>query len=603
MGTINQIQGNQPIVDANGVPTQAFYFFLKQLQQQASATSNNANIAIGGTGAAGETGDMQFNESGSFAADSGNFYYDTTKQSLVVPVLTSTIATGSPPFVVNSSTPVDLLSIGGTAQYAKFAGNLSGGVLGSIPYQTAYGTTIMLPPLSDGSFLTLIGGVPAWQNNINGVGIAGGPVLPVSGVEGNLFFNTTDGLLYRWHDGAWTVSVPATTVTGQLTDSQLANIATAKLTGQITTVQITNNAITTPLLSAGAVYSNNIAANTIVGNNIAAATITGTNIVAGTITGNLIQANTIVSNNIQAGTITSYNVATFGLQANNIDTRNLTIRDASNNIIFGAGASINPSSYMQVQTGWLNNNITLAGSNGTISLNNAGGGSVTGVVMPGNPISAANISTYIQSAAIGTAYIANAAITNALIATAAIGTAQIQNAAIGSAQIGSLSVQTLNIANGAVTIPSFVVAGVGLTYGTANSPVSLLAGVGAACPSVTIDANAPGAPIQIIVGVPSFTIHQRYGSAPSATGYLYRNGALIKQVKYTFPLTMPNQASWDNGSSTDWTSHNSITFGFKDIPGPGTWNYDFKLSFAGTWAGATLVVDPGTWMQANAVKK
>jgi hypothetical protein len=58
-------------------------------------------------------------------------------------------------------------------------------------------------------------------------------------------------------------------------------------------------------------------------------------------------------------------------------------------------------------------------------------------------ITSANISTYIEGAAIGTAYISDGNIT----------TAKIQNAAITRAKIGDLAVDTLQIAGNAIVIP------------------------------------------------------------------------------------------------------------------------------------------------------
>ncbi|MBP6054234.1 MAG: hypothetical protein KA527_01230 [Cytophagaceae bacterium] len=59
--------------------------------------------------------------------------------------LTSSVATGTAPLVVSSTTPVANLSIGGNASTATTATNLAGGTAGSIPYQTSAGTTGMLP--------------------------------------------------------------------------------------------------------------------------------------------------------------------------------------------------------------------------------------------------------------------------------------------------------------------------------------------------------------------------------------------------------------------------------------------------------------------------
>lgn len=62
------------------------------------------------------------------------------------------------------------------------------------------------------------------------------------------------------------------------------------------------------------------------------------------------------------------------LTAAQINTNGLTIKDASGNVIFGSGATINPSSYMSVPSGWQNTNVSI-NANGTLS--GAGSGQVT----------------------------------------------------------------------------------------------------------------------------------------------------------------------------------------------------------------------------------
>jgi hypothetical protein len=148
--------------------------------------------------------------------------------------------------------------------------------------------------------------------------------LPGSAAEGATAVLTTDGQLYRYHAGAWTVAVPAANVTGMLSDSQIAALNAAKLTGQITTTQITNGAVTTPLLAAGAVTTTQIAANTITAGNIAAATITSAQIAAGTITANNIQANTITSGQIAANTITAGQIAAGAIGVNQLAAQAVT---------------------------------------------------------------------------------------------------------------------------------------------------------------------------------------------------------------------------------------------------------------------------------------
>jgi hypothetical protein len=178
------------------------------------------------------------------------------------------------------------------------------------------------------------------------------------------------------------------------------------------------------------------------------------------ITGDLIVANSIVGNNIAANTITGNNIAANTVTATNINSNNLTIKDAYGNVLFGAGTNLNYANIVP-SSGWINSNVTLNESTGTISLGGAGGGSVNAVTS-NNKISTANISTYMASAAIGTAY---------------IGDAQITNAKIGTAEVG-----TLTIAGNAVTIPAATASTSSSnflthTYTSAGSPVIVNFGI------------------------------------------------------------------------------------------------------------------------------
>lgn len=160
--------------------------------------------------------------------------------------------------------------------------------------------------------------------------------------EGRMVFLTTDNKLYRYVTGTgWTTAVPATDITGtltdaqiaslaatkitgQLTDTQLAAIAAAKITGQLVTTQITDDAITTPKINAGAVTSSEIAANTITAGNIAALTITASEIAASTITGAKIAAGTIQAGNIAANTITANEIAANAITASELNANAVT---------------------------------------------------------------------------------------------------------------------------------------------------------------------------------------------------------------------------------------------------------------------------------------
>lgn len=91
------------------------------------------------------------------------------------------------------------------------------------------------------------------------------------------------------------------------------------------------------------------------------------------------------------------------ITATQIDSRGLSIRDASNNIILAAGSPL-AASNITPAAGWLNSNVGLTESTGTISLTGAGSGSVT-TITANNKLTSGNVSTYIASAAITNAYI------------------------------------------------------------------------------------------------------------------------------------------------------------------------------------------------------
>lgn len=90
------------------------------------------------------------------------------------------------------------------------------------------------------------------------------------------------------------------------------------------------------------------------------------------------------------------------LVASQIDTTNLTIKDGAGTVIFGAGTALDYSRII-ADSRWLNSNVSIS-SGGALS--GAGGGTVTiggldsTVVRSANPITSANVTTYIGNAAI-----------------------------------------------------------------------------------------------------------------------------------------------------------------------------------------------------------
>ena len=187
------------------------------------------------------------------------------------------------------------------------------------------------------------------------------------------------------------------------------------------------------------------------------------------------------------GSIVARHVATNSLTADKIDTRGLTIKDASGNIILSSGIPLNWSHISGQPSTIYNSNISI-GSNGT--LNGAGGGKVTlsglgaGTLATKNSvnwnteivnipafgnfawlssITSANISTYIASGAIGTAYIADGNITTAKIGQAQIDTLRLAGNAVTIQQVatGTTSATISHSCSGG----SIIIVAAGSVYG------------------------------------------------------------------------------------------------------------------------------------------
>lgn len=164
------------------------------------------------------------------------------------------------------------------------------------------------------------------------------------------------------------------------------------------------------------------------------------------------------------------------LTAAQIDSRGLTIKDNAGNVLFGAGTPISTSNISGLGSLATQNSVSssqVSGLGDLATQDSVSASQVSGlgnlatqnsvnwntqiINIPSfgnfaylNTITSANISTYIQGAAIGTAYIANGAITNALIANAAISSAKIGDGEITSAKIGTAQITNAKIADAAI---------------------------------------------------------------------------------------------------------------------------------------------------------
>lgn len=171
----------------------------------------------------------------------------------------------------------------------------------------------------------------------------------VAGTAGALAYNAFDQKLYRYVSGSppsavWTATVTAPEITGTLSDSQLAAISAAKITGQIVSTQITDGAISTPKLAAGSVTAAQIAADTITAAQIAANAITASELAANAVTADKINANAVTADKIAANSITAAKIVSGSITSTEIAANTITAANIAAGTITGtqiAAGSIN----------------------------------------------------------------------------------------------------------------------------------------------------------------------------------------------------------------------------------------------------------------------
>lgn len=188
--------------------------------------------------------------------------YDPSSASPGVGAITGQVQTGD---LADGSVTGDKIA-DGTIPGAKFAAGLTvPQIVDSLPLSAAEGALVVLT--TDGQLYRYHSG--AWTTEVPAVNITGqvvndqiaaaaieasnfaasirpvqvGSSLPGSATEGDQFYLTTDGQTYRYHSSAWTVAVPATNVTGQIVNSQIAAgaIAASNFATGITPVQIVSS--------------------------------------------------------------------------------------------------------------------------------------------------------------------------------------------------------------------------------------------------------------------------------------------------------------------------------------------------------------------------
>jgi hypothetical protein len=293
----------------------------------------------------------------------------------------------------------------------------------------------------------------------------------------------------------------------------------------ITTAKINDLAVTNAKIANASINTAKIADATITTAKIGDAQITDAKIANATITNAKIA--TLDAGKINTGTLSADRIAAGSITAAKIDSRNLTIRDGSNNIIFSASQNLDWNRVANQPANIFNSNIAI-NANGTLS--GAGGGQVSlgglgaGAFATLSQLNSSNISTYIASAAIGTALIQNAAITNALIANAAISTAKIADLAVGNAKIANGAISSAKIGDAQITTAKIGTAQID-TLRVAGNAITVQAAVSAnfTNTSFTINAAQPGV-ILLVISI---------GSSGQQNAFLdvFVNGGLVARVQ------------------------------------------------------------------------
>lgn len=244
---------------------------------------------------------------------------------------------------------------------------------------------------------------------------------------------------------------------------------------------------------------------------------------------------------ITAGTINADRIAAASITAAKIDSRNLTIKDANGNVLFGAGTSLSWS--LVTGTGRPADYADVTANNTAAGIANQGAFATL------SQITGSNISTYIAAAAIGQAYIADASISSA----------KIQNAAINNAKIGDAQVDTIKIGANAVSSSIFLQNSGSITFTPDNGAQVLVL--------LTLKSNNQTVQVGGYRSIFSMTIYKNgagyLGIIPACGWYAYFGGQLnysqsaVADCTYSFidygagvPVTY--SASVNTSASFNW---------------------------------------------------
>jgi sulfur carrier protein ThiS len=285
--------------------------------------------------------------------------------------------------------------------------------------------------------------------------------------ENALAVLTTDGRLYRYHSGAWTLEVPANVLSGQIVTSQIATaaitaneLASAAVTAvklaalSVATANIQVAAVTSAIIANNAVQTANIAALAITSAELAANAVTTSKINAAAVTSAIIANGAVQTANIAALAVTSSELGAAAVLTSKINTAAVTSAIIANNAVQTANLALLAVTAATVA------NATLTGTQiaaATIAAGNIVSGTITTTQIAAGTITATNIAATTITAAkivagtITTTEIAATTIIAGNIAATTITAAKIVSGTITTTQIAAGTITATNIAAGTIT--------------------------------------------------------------------------------------------------------------------------------------------------------
>ena len=290
---------------------------------------------------------------------------------------------------------------------------------------------------------------------------------PGSPTTGDVWVNTTNGVIEQWSGAAWVVvtfNAANAIQAGTITASQI-------LAGTITATQLAANSVTASQLAANSITAADMLANTITAGQIAANTITAAQIAANTITASQIAASTITATQIAAGTITAAQIAANTITGAKIAAGTVTAGELVAGIVI-AGAV---------------NGTTITGAE--LIADSTTGGQV--LIYNGTPASGNLVGSWSGSAGTdgyGNAYPSGISATTGTFAGPGIDGAQITDSTFAGGSVTSASVSNPYISGGTMSETNIVfdqVDGNLLVYTTTTTTVTLSTGTFWAAPAGT----------------------------------------------------------------------------------------------------------------------